>query len=128
MKSGSTVILPIKRTIGLHPVTGQPVTEDTGMVAHFSGGKQVSEPFRMPNAAGRSFREPNEDVHSFTLHTRQGPEMLVDAYLPAGATQAQREAKATELGSAGDRFEINAKGQAVPTVTASGLPYLSGNG
>ncbi|MET3494393.1 hypothetical protein [Variovorax boronicumulans] len=126
MNSGNTVILPLKER-RVNPISGKEEIMDTGMVAEFHQGKQVSAPFRMPSlgdvaqdrAVPSSISRP-EETYRATIYSGD-TRNLAQHYQRSGETTRQA---AERLGEAASRFEVTGNRA---TATASALPVGSGH-
>ncbi len=109
MKSGNTVILPLKEK-RINPITGKEEIMDTGAVAEFSQGKQVSAPFRMPRfanveqeRAARLSAMQAEETLAVSLYSGD-TRNLAEHYQRPGETTVQA---AERLADSASRFEVS---------------------
>lgn len=126
-----TTIHPIKEQ-RYNPVTGRVELMDTGMVAEFSMGKQISSPFKMPtppSAEAVQALRSQGNLHGdngyakATIYTPDNRSLAAHHARP-GETAGQA---ADRLADAASRFEVK-NGRAASGMSANGVPYLSGNG
>ncbi len=129
MKSGNTVILPLREK-RINPLTGHEEIAETGMVAEFSMGKQVSAPFAMPSYTPEEWAQHEQARRAGLLQEReygiasfQSQGAAVQDHARPGESPQQTAAR---LGEAAARFEVSGN-RATAAVSANGQRYFGGS-
>lgn len=126
MKSGNTVILPLREK-RINPLTGREEIAETGLVAEFSMGKQVSAPFAMPSYTSEELVQHEQLRRAGLLHEReyaaasfQSQGSAVQDHARVGESPQQTAAR---LAEAAARFEVSGN-RATAAVSANGQSFF----